>query len=37
MIGNYSSEIIVSAVAMLETEMRIKDIENTVPHPTVCE
>ena len=38
MIGNYSSEIIVSAVAMLETEMRIEDIKELIfPHPTVCE
>ena len=38
MIGNYSSEIIVSAVTMIETEMRIEDIKEIIfPHPTVCE
>ena len=38
MIGNYSSEIIISAVTMLETEMRIEDIKEIIfPHPTVCE
>lgn len=38
MIGNYSSEIIISATTMIETEMRIEDIKEIIfPHPTVCE
>lgn len=38
MIGNYSSEIIYGAGIMMETEMRIKDIQELVfPHPTVSE
>ncbi len=38
MIGNYSSEIIYGAGLMIETEMRIDDIEELVfPHPTVSE
>lgn len=38
MIGNYSSEIIYGAGMMIETEMRIDDIEELVfPHPTVSE
>ena len=38
MIGNYSSEIIYGAGLMIETEMRVKDIQEIVfPHPTVCE
>ena len=37
-LGNYASEIIVSAGIMIETEMRIDDIKEIVfPHPTVCE
>lgn len=37
-IGNYSSEFIVSCAIMIETEMRIEDIKEIVfPHPTVCE
>ncbi len=38
MIGNPSSEIIYGASAMIETELRIKDIREIVfPHPTVSE
>lgn len=38
MIGNYASEIIYGAGIMIETEMRVKDIQELVfPHPTVCE
>ena len=38
MINNYASEIIVSAVEMIEAEMRIDEIKEMVfPHPTVCE
>ena len=38
MISNYASEIIVSAVQMIESQMRIKDIKKVVfPHPTVGE
>lgn len=37
-IGNYASEFILSAVIMVETQMRINDIKEIVfPHPTVCE
>lgn len=37
-IGNYSSEIILSAVMMIEKKMRLNDIKKIVfPHPTVCE
>ncbi len=37
-IGNYSSEFIISAVMMVEAKMRIEDIKKFVfPHPTVCE
>ena len=38
MIGNYASEIILSAGIMIETEMKVDDIKEIVfPHPTVCE
>jgi dihydrolipoamide dehydrogenase len=38
MFGAYSSEIIWGAAAMIETELRIKDIQEIVfPHPTVGE
>ena len=38
MIGSYASEIIYGAAMMVETEMRIEDIQKLVfPHPTVCE
>jgi dihydrolipoamide dehydrogenase len=38
MIGNSSSEIIYGAAAMIETELRIKDIREIIfPHPTVSE
>lgn len=38
MIGNYASEIIYGAGLMIETEMRVKDIQELVfPHPTVSE
>ncbi len=38
MIGNPSSEIIYGATAMIETELRIKDIRELIfPHPTVSE
>jgi dihydrolipoamide dehydrogenase len=38
MIGNPCSEIIYGAAAMIETELRIKDIREIVfPHPTVSE
>ncbi len=38
MIGNYASEIIYGAAMMVETQMRVKDIQKFVfPHPTVCE
>ena len=38
MIGNYSSEIITSAVIMVEMKMNIEDIKKIVfPHPTVSE
>lgn len=38
MIANYASEIIVSAGIMIETEMRITDLQEIVfPHPSVCE
>jgi len=38
MIGNYASEIIWGAAALIETEMRVKDIKEIVfPHPTVSE
>jgi dihydrolipoamide dehydrogenase len=38
MIGNYSSEIIYGAAAMIEMEMKIGDIKEIVfPHPTVSE
>ena len=38
MIGNYASEIIYGAAMMVETEMRVEDIQKLVfPHPTVCE
>lgn len=37
-LGNYSSEIIVVAAMMIETEMKIEDIKEFIfPHPTVCE
>lgn len=38
MIGSYASEIIMSAVLMVEMKMRIADIKKSVfPHPTVAE
>ena len=38
MIGSYASEIIVSACAMIELQMRIDDVRELVfPHPTVGE
>ena len=38
MIGNFSSEIIYGAGLMIESEMRVKDINELVfPHPTVSE
>lgn len=38
MIGNYASEIIYGAGAMIEMEMRVDDIKEIVfPHPTVSE
>ena len=38
MIGSYASEIIYGAAIMVETEMRVTDIQKLVfPHPTVCE
>ncbi len=38
MIGSYASEIIYGAAMMVETEMRVEDVQKLVfPHPTVCE
>ena len=38
LIGSYASEIIYGAAMMVETEMRVEDIQKLVfPHPTVCE
>ena len=38
MVGSYASEIIYGAAMMVETEMRVADIQKLVfPHPTVCE
>ena len=38
MIGNYASEIIYGASILMETEMKIDDIQEIVfPHPTVSE
>jgi dihydrolipoamide dehydrogenase len=38
LIGAYSSEIIHSAAAMIESELRIEDIKEIIfPHPTVSE
>ncbi len=38
MIGTYASEMIFGAAMMVETEMRVEDIQKIVfPHPTVCE
>ena len=38
MIGSYASEIIYGAAMMVETEMRVADIQKLVfPHPTVAE
>ena len=38
MIGTYASEIIYGAAMMVETEMRVADVQKLVfPHPTVCE
>ncbi|MCL1858783.1 MAG: dihydrolipoyl dehydrogenase [Oscillospiraceae bacterium] len=38
MIGNYASEIIYGAAMMIDTKMRIDDVQKIVfPHPTVCE
>ena len=37
-IGSYASEMIYGAAMMVETEMRVADIQKLVfPHPTVCE
>jgi dihydrolipoamide dehydrogenase len=37
-IGSYASEIIYGAAMMLETKMRVDDVQKFVfPHPTVCE
>ncbi|MBQ8321977.1 MAG: dihydrolipoyl dehydrogenase [Clostridia bacterium] len=36
--GTYASEIIYGAAMMVETEMRVADVQKLVfPHPTVCE
>ena len=36
--GSYASEMIYGAAMMVETEMRVKDVQKLVfPHPTVCE
>jgi len=36
--GTYASEMIYGAAMMVETEMRVTDIQKLVfPHPTVCE
>ena len=38
MVGNYASEIIVSAVMMLDTELPLSQLKKIVfPHPTVGE
>lgn len=38
MIGNYASEIIYGAAAMVAKEQRVADVQKIVfPHPTVCE
>ena len=38
MYGAYASEIIYGAAMMVETEMRVADVQKLVfPHPTVCE
>ncbi len=38
LIGNYSSEIIYGAAAMVAREMRVDDVKKLVfPHPSVCE
>ena len=38
MYGSYASEIIYGAAIMVETEMRVADVQKLVfPHPTVCE
>ena len=38
MYGTYASEIIYGAAMMVETEMRVQDVQKLVfPHPTVCE
>ena len=38
MIGNYSSEIIYGAAVIMETKLRVDDVQKIVfPHPTVCE
>ena len=38
MIGSYASEIIYGAAMMIETKMRVYDVQKFVfPHPTVCE
>ncbi len=38
MIGPYASEIVVAAAAMIEAELRVRDIRDIVfPHPTVSE
>ena len=36
--GSYASEMIYGAAMMVETEMRVTDVQKLVfPHPTVCE
>lgn len=38
MIGSYASEIIYGGAMMIETELRVEDLQEIVfPHPTVCE
>ena len=38
MIGSYASEIIISACAMIEMQMRVEDVKELIfPHPTVSE
>ena len=38
MIGSYASEIIYGGALMIETELRVEDLQEIVfPHPTVCE
>ena len=38
MIGSYASEIIYGGAMMIETELKVEDLQEIVfPHPTVCE